>query len=934
MSNEQFHSVGDVALSQLTMLQGAGGDLVRVFLDRHATDEVNWLETWFQSRSEKHYAGTFSDSDSDLTFVHTPSQVEAAPPALPIKLKTVQAHYFRGFCENFSQVDMGGNLIVMEGRNSSGKTSLAEALEWLFSGSLSRRESNKAGSVRELENCITNGFRPSNEETWVSATFVENSYSGDTNCFTLRRVLKEDYGTTTRKTCNSVLFLNGKELSRSEEGEVLDKYFAGVPPLLMQHTLRDFVQGNPALRQQYFERLLQLNELTELIQHAVMTDGPASAFPNPKGGEHLHLWTQLGSILQNYSSKWTYSQQGGEGQSKSFARFLDALTSISRKEFPSVLNGLNRQDEIVAALQMEQARVRQESFPILAQLRPRMLFSDHPQESQSADLVDSLGQEVRDVWKRYETVWLAVQKIDDNNLVIAKVYKLLLDSGIIQPDRDAQTCPLCSYEHAETLSARRIYTIEKWNPIYESAQAIEQKLDIAMKSLIDVLSQTLEDFDNFLPSPPTESAWDKSLLTASDRLREEVDKLRKILEVHIDLSPLVLRGRTLIATDGRRPTSVEQCESFIGDCIKVVKGLANVPTVAKDYLDSLMAIEAVIGDENSMDSQYRLRQCLIDCLENASFIWDDLRWEEAKRLAQKDLKVIRKSLISYRQKFLEARRLSFSNGIGAIWTCLRDERYSSFSQLHIPAPRGKGYPVRVELKALLDDSTETKEVDVLGVFSESQINALGIAAFVTRARLLGHRLLIFDDPVQSMDEEHFKTFARDLIPRILDDGFQIVLLTHNDTFARDLSHFHYDRPDYVTMSIRHSRRSGSVVEEGNRRVFERLKVAEDKIEDGYIDEAWRFIRLAIERLYLITYLKYGPSKFKAESWQHQTAESMWKGGAKPVICSRLPNAENRLKDILDMTVGGTHDTAARGETDLRDSIEFLREALTILEVGG
>ena len=177
-----------------------------------------------------------------------------------------------------------------------------------------------------------------------------------------------------------------------------------------------------------------------------------------------------------------------------------------------------------------------------------------------------------------------------------------------------------------------------------------------------------------------------------------------------------------------------------------------------------------------------------------------------KKLAQRDLKLVRESLIDYRQQFLEARRLSFSEGIESVWTSLRDERYSSFSQLHIPPPRGRGFPVRVELKALLDDSTETKEVDALGVFSESQINALGIAAFVTRAKLLGHRLLIFDDPVQSMDEEHFKTFARDLIPQILGDGFQVILLTHNDTFARDVSHFHHDRTNYVTLSIRHSRR--------------------------------------------------------------------------------------------------------------------------------
>ena len=91
-------------------------------------------------------------------------------------------------------------------------------------------------------------------------------------------------------------------------------------------------------------------------------------------------------------------------------------------------------------------------------------------------------------------------------------------------------------------------------------------------------------------------------------------------------------------------------------------------------------------------------------------------------------------------------------------------------------------------------------------------------------------MLVLDDPVQSMDEDHFKTFARDLISEVLDDGFQIVLLTHNDAFARDVSHYHYGRPDYVTMSVRHSRKDGSVVTEGSRRVAERLKLAEHMTE--------------------------------------------------------------------------------------------------------
>ena len=155
----------------------------------------------------------------------------------------------------------------------------------------------------------------------------------------------------------------------------------------------------------------------------------------------------------------------------------------------------------------------------------------------------------------------------------------------------------------------------------------------------------------------------------------------------------------------------------------------------------------------------------------------DLEWEQAKLMAQEDLQQIRTALMVYRQSFLETRRELFNAGMDKVWTALRKEGYSKFSKIHIPRPKGRGFPISIELKASLDDGEKQLEVDALRVFSESQVNVLGIAAFVTRAKLLGHRVLIFDDPVQSMDEEHFKTFARDLITEMLSEGFQVILLT-------------------------------------------------------------------------------------------------------------------------------------------------------------
>ena len=521
MSSDQFDSTGDEALSRLSRQQGADGDLVRAFLNRQGADDGRWLETWFQSRIEKHFAETHSSFDSVQELAHYPSHEGAETPAPRVKLKSIQINYFRGFREGLSPIDLGDELIIIEGPNSSGKTSLAEALEWLFSGSLSRRESGKTGNARELERCITNEFRPANEETWVTAVFVSQSEDGKNQEFTLRRNLQEDYGTSSSASCSSVLIHNDKQLSPNEERKVLDNFFADVPPLLMQHTLRDFVQGNPKQRRRYFERLLRLDELTELIRLAVVSRERESDFNRPGGENCLHLLSLLSSGLENDLSRKAHIKLMRD-RNVSVEMTLAALSRVSILEFPSLIDEAGNSDDIVAELQEEQMRVRQSTFPILEKLRPDRQFSADTLNTRPASISDSLGQRLLDACKPYMDNKIEFRNIGDRNLAVAEAFKLLLEIGAIQMGRESQYCPLCAYEHADTLSADRISAIESWSQIHDAATRTRQNIREAGQPLLQLVKQSLEEYNAYLPSPPTESDWDFALQTAGDRLKEAI----------------------------------------------------------------------------------------------------------------------------------------------------------------------------------------------------------------------------------------------------------------------------------------------------------------------------------------------------------------------------------------------------------------------------
>ena len=321
------------------------------------------------------------------------------------------------------------------------------------------------------------------------------------------------------------------------------------------------------------------------------------------------------------------------------------------------------------------------------------------------------------------------------------------------------------------------------------------------------------------------------------------------------------KAQLLVKADIGQIDTLAEVETHVWECITCIDNLKVLPKHAEEYRLALRSLETIVGQTASTDEEYRNRQSWISCAKSQADVLNDFKWEKAKLAAQKDLVAIRNELIKFRGQYLDRRRASFSEGMQDVWSCLREDSYSVFSNLQVPEPKGKGFPVVLEVKATLNDGVNTKEIDALKVFSESQVNALGVAAFVTRSRLLGHDLLIFDDPVQSMDEDHFKTFARDVLPPILDEGRQVILLTHNETFARDLSYWHHGRSDYVTLTARLSQKDGCVVDEGNRRFSERLRNAEKLANEGELKVSWTRVRIAIERLYTISKIKYGPSDF-------------------------------------------------------------------------
>lgn len=923
----------------LLQLLSEGDGLVNSFVESYpGQDSSNvvsaWINAWFEKRSAYYMDEISREIPDDIQEFQVPESTPISDEKIvsePYSIVWIHPHFFRGFRVLEKPVLLNEGLAVIEGRNSSGKTSLTEAIEWLLTGELIRRKLDEQGSPGELENCISNQLRPDNQDTWVEAEFISQEGAK----LNLKRVLIADYGDTSTSEPKSELFRDGEVLSDEEERELIDKIFGGVPPLLMQHTLSLFVHSNPQERREYFERLLRLDELTYLISKAVVGDARLSEFSRPKGGIAWAKWEQMKTLLNKPSSKTILRKVERDHSDEMKSHISKALIEVAWGEFADLLSTEKGLEQIEEKIASELEKQRQAAFPILSQLKPQQSIDKNIKTLLNKAKISSMLKEFQDSNKDLESANEAAGKIEEAHIEISRAYEALSKAGLVEEDKLPQTCVLCNYERVPTLTEARINEIKTWHPLQKAITQAETQLEKKLRKLIRTVNKIKDARINLIPENPTNDAWSTALEQADTSIAKPAKKLREFLkETNNSLEPFDEAIADCLELMGVSEISGLKKDEVIEKLERIKSDFNLVITKGEEYERLFASLDNSISAQSRTNDMYNLMDTWNEMAKDIDAVYFDLRWEQAKKKSQKELILIRDELIKVRQKFLDARRTDFNSGINTVWETLREDRYSSFHGLNIPEPSGRGFPVEIEVKAILDDGTNRQTVDALRVFSESQINVLGLAAFIIRSKLIGHRLIMLDDPVQSMDEDHFKTFSNRLVPYLLESGFQVIILTHNDTFARELSYACIDIDGYTTLKIRHSRRKGVQIEEGNRRVSERLKMAEKFGEEGKFEDAWIKVRLAIERLYKVVYFKYGPDDFNPLSWLDQTAEYMWGNGAGEIIEDRVPGMRARLKDILDMAVTGAHNSSAFGNTDIQLAVKDLRSLLRDLRVGG
>lgn len=172
------------------------------------------------------------------------------------RLQWLEISGFRAFAET-QRFDFQTNLALVWAPNSQGKTSVAEAIEFLLTGITVRREI-LGGAKAEFDSSLRNAHIPAEAPVWVKAGLLDDQGAAHEVC----RSLAADYSGD--RECSSRLTIDN---SAADDLSGLGFALADPPlraPVLLQHTLRFALSARPQDRADYFKSVLEVQDLEKL----------------------------------------------------------------------------------------------------------------------------------------------------------------------------------------------------------------------------------------------------------------------------------------------------------------------------------------------------------------------------------------------------------------------------------------------------------------------------------------------------------------------------------------------------------------------------------------------------------------------------------------------------------------------------------------------
>ncbi|MHA7663250.1 AAA family ATPase [Mycolicibacterium sp. HS_4_1] len=680
------------------------------------------------------------------------------------RLLSLEVRGFRAFGTEARTLDLDAALVVIHASNSQGKTSLAEAIEFLISGRSSRREL-LGGAKAEYNDSLRNAHLAATDtDVYVSA--VVRDSAGVTH--EVRRELLCDFGQGTE--CESRLLIDGVEADSLDQ---VGFPLADPPvraPVLLQHILRHVLSTEPKQRVGYFKALLSLTDLDSFRERVRAARARVEAEPPSASLQRVgSLAATPAASAADTISALTKKPLTADTARGAIDKALLAAGGAILVDAEGVEPVFQIVDDLAIALSAALDAQRERAFPLSA-----IAVTDLPdQDLASPDL------------EHYST---ALAEFDQHTARLTPVLDALLGVEEYAQLDHAVSCPVCGTNNALTpdrVSVLRDH-LRRTRTLGEVARIATADLSTARHQL-DQLTVAAT------AATPAVAMWsDEQMAAATDALRSlRVDiallNATQAAAAHMaaaatDVTTAVAAARRAVEATGdavaaRQPLPEGVAAGYLG----IETTVCRLRAASEVYAAPAAALRAAVEDAARERITISGLAELADLVAVRTELISDVVTEALRQRAIRRLNAADKALRDAAGAVLDDRFAEMSDTITKWWSTIRPEELVGFGGIK----RRAAGALFVNLIAALrvDPTSIPVEREALGVYSDSQLNALGLSIFLARTELLGAPVVVLDDPIPGSDAGHRLTFVQYTLGALLSAGTQVILTTFDSKLA-------------------------------------------------------------------------------------------------------------------------------------------------------
>jgi len=687
-----------------------------------------------------------------------------------MKLLSITSNYFRGFGPNHL-IQFKSPLTIIYGPNGTGKTAIAEALEWLLFANTYRRKYTDIDDV-EHRGALKSVLCPESELPFVQAKFQLTDGSEKT----LRRELLIT-GTTEQTVAyiESVQVANFDMINLSKA-----KNFY---PIIIQENLQGLIKTTGATRRNYISRILGLETLLDFdraidsVCHRFMNSLPTNIQSKLTKFRQLTNTLRQQNILHGICHRWLSEEIH---YSDDWAEILAYCRQAIQK--PEILP-----DEIVT----EATRLAESARRSIFDITQFGFKQDASAILENCDSILQAFQENITTLKSQISIYADLRsemyakisfELDDNRLRLWEQGLGLIDISQITSREPALNCPFCNEPTITKEKATEITQYLEQTKAFSGSG--KQVLEIS-RHCSDLITRLLTLVKSLLPNQIDQPAQDtlqrllpnnpvaiQSFTNALNQLHTDFNALETNVVCVKDKIENIL---SIVDTPNRK----EELKLLFSETIPNLNGIYQLSKQRiEQYTTAYERFKAILQPILSSDENVRHWETISELSSSATIIHAVENIFNMRDRLRQIRRSVRDFLAREDQRRIDERGEDITRWFNLLYGSTSD--VINFGGID---PRGTTMRLWGEIFG------ETRHAS--SHFSQSQLNCLGLAIHIATATVEGcpFDFIMFDDPIQSFDDEHREQLISLVVKELIEEhSKQVIIMTHLHNVADRLKY--------------------------------------------------------------------------------------------------------------------------------------------------